>query len=124
MLAHSTRAELSTHSDNMDETPVLARHPLHTAHKFKPKLPLPEPTPSRGKGSCDVSESEDSETEGESLREEEGGEVELIEGKRGETSLKGNGSVWLEEEEDLPSTQVLDPRPLAGTLILGACTDS
>ena len=100
----------------MDETPVLSRHPLHTAHKFKPKLPLPEP-------SRDVSESKDSETEGESLDEEEGGEVELVEGRRENTSLKGHGSVWQEEEEDLPSTQVLDPRPLAG-MLLGACTDS
>ena len=100
---------------DVDETPVLSRHPLHTVHKFKSKLPLPEPTASSGKDSGDVSESEDSETEGESLSEEEG-EVELIEGERGKT-LEGNGSAWREEEEDLPSTQVLDPRPLAGTLL-------
>ena len=102
----------------MDETPVLARHPLHTVHKFKPKLPHPEPTASSGKDSRDVLESEDSEIEGESLNEEEG-EVELIEGGRAGTgkTLEGDGSAWREEEEDLPSTQVLDPRPLAGTLL-------
>ena len=94
---------------NMDETPVLSRHPLHTVHKFKPKLPLPEPTASSGKDRRDVLESEDSETEGEILSEEEG-EVELIEGER-----EGTGKTL--EEEDLPSTQVLDPRPLAGILL-------
>jgi hypothetical protein len=109
MLAHSqTRYSQS----NMDETPVIARHPLHTAHKFKPKLPLPELTASSGKDSRDVLESEGSETEGESIGEEDG-KVELLEGGRGNTPLEGDGSVW--QEEDLPSTQVLDPRPLAGT---------
>ena len=98
----------------MDETPVLARHPLHTVHKFKSKLPLPEPIATSRKENCDVSESEDSETEVES---EEEGEVELIsEGEREGASkaLEDGGSIWQEEDEDLPSTQVLDPRPLAG----------
>ena len=96
----------------MDETPVLARHPLHTVHKSKPKLPLADPITTSGKDNHDVSDSEDSETEGEN---EEEGEVELIEGER-EGTGKADGSAWQEEQEDLPSTQVLDPRPLAGTL--------
>ncbi len=111
MLAHS-QTRYSQSNIDMDETPVLARHPLHTAHKFKPKLQLPKLTASSGKDSRDVLESDDSETEGESLGEEDG-KVELLEGGRGNTSLEGDGSVW--QEEDLPSTQVLDTRPLAGT---------
>ena len=106
---------LSQVTMDMDETPVLARHPLHTVHKFKPKLPLPEPTATSGKDTRDVyvSESDGSETEGES---EEEGEVELCEGEREGTSkvVESDGSAWQEGEEDLPSTQLIDPRPLAG----------
>ena len=81
----------------MDETPSLARHPLHVVHTFKAKLP--EAVATDREDNREVVESDGSETEGVSEEEE---------------VREDNGSAWNEEEDDMPSTQLVDPRPLAG----------
>ena len=97
----------------MDETPVLSRHPLHTVHQYKAKLL--QPLSKRGRE--EVTSCEGSDTEGVS-------EDEVIEAENEWTPkvTKGSRSSWRNEVEDgcedMPSTQLLDPRPLAG--IVGA----
>lgn len=98
---------------NMDETPVLSRHPLHTVHHYRAKLPQPV-----GKRDHFVVSSEGSETEGVSDDEV------LIEDEKEWTpkNLGNNRSSWKDVEEDecedMPSTQLIDPRPLAGELMI------
>lgn len=93
----------------MDETPVLSRHLLHTVHQYKTKLP--QQLGKRGRE--EVTSCEGSETEGVS-------EDEVTEGENEWTPnvTKDGRSAWRDEEEDgregMPSTQLLDPRPLAG----------
>ena len=92
----------------MDDTPLLARHPLHTAHRSKPKLPQPA-----ARTSSLVATEDGSETEGVVSSEEE------LEAEKEWTSNVSKGganseSDCLEEEDDVPSTQLVDPRPLAG----------
>ena len=96
---------------NMDETPVLARHPLHNAHRFKPKLPQPATRKGKTFNKRDFLASEGSETEGVS---EEENEIPTPNVPRDHSS-----STWQEMEgedsgDELPSTQLIDPRPLAG----------
>ena len=85
----------------MDETPLLARHPLHTAHRSKPSLPRPS--------SCLTTADDGSETEGVVSSEEE------LEWTGNERTPKGGFTDCRDEmEDDIPSTQLVDPRPLAG----------
>lgn len=101
----------------MDETPVLPRHPLQTVHQYKAKLP--QPSGKRGREEV-AGSGEGSETEGVS-------EDEVTEGENEWTPkvTKDDRSAWWDGDEggceDMPSTQLLDPRPLAGINFLVVC---
>ena len=93
----------------MDDTPLLARHPLHMAHRSKPKLPQPA-----ARTNSLVATEDGSETEGVVSSEEEELEAEKERTSNVTEGDANSESDCLEEEDDVPSTQLVDPRPLAG----------
>ena len=94
---------------------MLARHPLHTAHRVKANLP--KPAIKSGKHGRDVlatvmAASDGSETEGVSEEEVEAENAEWT-----PKITREDPYAWKDDEnesDDLPSTQLVDPRPLAG----------
>ena len=92
---------------------MLARHPLHTAHRVK--VNLPKPAIKSGKHGRDVlatvmAASDGSETEGVSEEEVEAENAEWT-----PKITREDPYAWKDDEsDDLPSTQLVDPRPLAG----------